>query len=148
MKFQRERWADVYTEILPLLQNANDLLEPYADTMPLDIDSERYDELDKMDVLHVITVRLHGNLVGHHMIFVSEDLRRKGVKQAQTDNIWVHAEYRNSGLVAWSENYLKELGVEVWAAASREKFDITAMWTEKGFKLLERVFIKKLESLS
>lgn len=145
MKFQRERWRSVYREMLSLLQMANDELEPFADSMPLDMDIEAYAHLEEIGVLHVLTARFNGYLVGHHLLLISEDLRRKGVKQALTDTIYMHAEYRRSGFRQFSENYLTNLGVQIWAASSRYAFDTSDMWLGSGFKPLEQVFVKKLE---
>ena len=145
MIFQRERWVDVFDELLPLLQMANDELEPFADSMPLDMDFEAYAEMEQVDVLHVITARLEGELVGHHLILITDDLRRKSIKQAQTDTIYMRSEHRNSGLIAFSESYLRQLGVQIWAASSRDCFDTSILWMKAGFNPLERVLIKRLE---
>lgn len=145
MKFQREQWRSICRELMPLLQMANDELEPFADSMPLDMDIEAYAHLEEIGVLHVLTARFNGHLVGHHLLLISEDLRRKGVRQAQTDTIYMHAEYRRNGFVAFSENYLRQLGVQIWAASSRHAFDTSDIWLIKGFKPLEQVFVKKLE---
>lgn len=144
---QRERWRDVERELLPLMQNAYDALEPLQD-VPLNIDCERYAELDDADVLHVLTLRDGGVLVGQCLVFCTNDLRHKGQKVAQTDHIWLEPQYRGQGIgAAFMRDvvaYVEGLGVLMFAAASRDVLDIRSKWQSVGFAPLETLMIRRM----
>lgn len=145
--FALEKWRDVEHEILPLMQRAYDALEPYPD-MPLDLNVERYAELCAANILHVLTVRIAGVLIGQCLLMIAPSLRNRSHNMAQIDHIWIDAPHRKQGIGAaflqHIVDYVAGLGAAYFVAASRESDPIDGLLQAHDFVPLERTLIRRM----
>lgn len=145
--FALEKWRDVERELLPLMQRAYDALEPYPD-LPLDLNVERYAELCAANILHVLTVRIDGLLVGQCLVMIAPSLRHKSHNMAQIDHIWLNVAHRNKGIgTAFLQHiveYVASLGAAYFIAASRESSPIDSLLQSHDFAPLERILIRRM----
>ena len=88
MKFQVENWKTLWNEGRDLFYAHWQELGLNKDVITLDVDNERYIDMDKSGILHVLTARESGKLVGYYVAFVLP-----------------HGHYKNSGLMAFTDFY-------------------------------------------
>ena len=84
------------------------------DRIPLDVDYEKYTELDRKELLHIVTVRDEGRLVGYHCSVVTTHPHYKSSKMALVDVYFLLPDYRMTragiNLFAYAEKTLRERG--------------------------------------
>ena len=69
--FAVERWATYAADAPPLwVRHYKEVALDQA-VIPLDMDLARYAELDRLDMLHIVTARVRGNLIGYFTGVVS-----------------------------------------------------------------------------
>lgn len=109
-----ESLGEVRGELEPLLWAHYDEVALYKDSVPLDVDWERYAALDQLGMLKVFTVRSGETLVGYAVFFVGPHMHYRRTSYANNDVLFVHPRYRGAGirLIRFAERALKEMGVE------------------------------------
>lgn len=114
---------------------------------PVSIPTERYQELNDMGVLWVITWRAKNKaLKGVVLLFVSPSLRNDAILDAATDVLYVAPQYRGNSkvFIAGVKQLLKQKKVNYWYVSSRDKKPIAGFLEKTGFEPLERLFYCKL----
>ncbi|WP_171496547.1 GNAT family N-acetyltransferase [Acinetobacter nosocomialis] len=141
---RREKWIDCIDQIMPLCQMVHDLVEKELYGLPLDFDSDLYQESEDLDQFHCLVMRKNGHPIGFHWMVMYQLARFKGKKQAGTDAIFVHPEHRQHSmkLIEFSEQYAKKHGCMTWAIATLDPEYRGTLWERKGFKKAETIFIK------
>lgn len=141
-----ERWRDLRAEMLPLLvRHWREVALNHAD-VPLDIDEARYAQLDEADVLHILTIRRDGLLIGYHVAIVSTHLHYASTLHGITDVYWIAPECRH-GVTAIRmfqavERELKKLGVRKLFTATKLHMDQGPLFERLGYKPVERLYAK------
>lgn len=144
--YQVERWRDLKGEMLPLLKRHwREVALNHAE-VPLDIDHERYDELDEKAALHILTVRRQGLLIGYHVAIVTTHLHYKSTLHGITDVYWIAPECRH-GVTAIRmfqgvERELVKLGVRKLFTATKLHMDQGPLFERLGYKPVERLYAK------
>lgn len=141
-----ERWRDLRLEMLPLLvRHWREVALNHAD-VPLDIDEDKYKQLDEAGGLHIVTVRRDGLLIGYHVAIVSTHLHYASTLHGITDVYWIAPECRH-GVTAMRmfqavERELKKLGVRKLFTATKLHLDQGSLFERLGYKPVERVYAK------
>ena len=146
ISIQREKWIDCIDQIMPLCQMVHEIVEQNLYAMPLDFDTELYEQSEQCDQFHCIVMRNNGKPIGFHWMVVYPLARFKGHKQAGTDAIFVHPDFRyfSKKLIDFSEQYAIEHGCSTWALATLDPVYRGDMWQKRGFQKAETIFIKKV----
>lgn len=113
-------------------------------------DWERYDRLDKLGHLSIVTLREKGIIVGYCVTHVMPELHYKTTLTATMDILWVAPEYRENmgGLRLMREVHreLKRRGVKRVYMGSKLHKDISKLFTALGYVPMELWFSKILRA--
>jgi GNAT superfamily N-acetyltransferase len=117
ISFQLESWEKFFADVQPLFPLHWAELARDQDIIKLGIDNERYLAMDKAGVLHVLTVRNNGDLIGYYLAFLIPHLHYKDAGlMAFTDIYFLLPEFRRGPLGAQlfieAERTLKERGAK------------------------------------
>lgn len=117
LEFREESFRDCFVEMAPLLRDHWEEVAIYKDKVVLDVDVERYMLLEDTGVLHIVTARDEGELVGYFVSFINPHLHYRQTTYALNDVLFLHPDYRHKGnaegLFSYAENALKARGVDV-----------------------------------
>lgn len=116
-EFQWERFPNIAAELPPLFKRHWQEVATNQDAVPLEIDWQRYYEMDLARVLHVLTVRVSGLLVGYLFVFIHPHQYYASTLHAQTDLYWLDPVFRRGSIgirmFRELETYLRAHGVKV-----------------------------------
>lgn len=149
MKYAIEKWMDIKKEVMPLLlRHWGEVALNHAE-VPLDVDEDRYDQIDRAGLFLITTVRTDDNtLVGYHAAVVSGHLHYKSTLHAITDVYWLDPDYRRGGvgkqLMQFSEAAAKEKGARKLFTAVKlhNGLDAGPLFEALGYKAVERLYAK------
>lgn len=146
---QTERLADCLGEMKPLLARHWSEIGRNRERIALNPDYGRYLALDDAGMLHVVTARVGGTLVGYHLSTVANNMHYRDHVYALNDIFYVTPEHRRGRigmrLLDHAEKTLKERGVSVAFMHVKLAHDFGAMLERRGYVAVERVFEKVLE---
>ena len=116
LTYQRERLARIARELPPLFKKHHAELAVDPVRAPLDVDWDRYFDLDLVAALQIITVRDGAVLVGYVFNIISQHLHKKSTRWCTVDMYWLDPGYR-VGLIGYrlfveNEKFLKLAGVQ------------------------------------
>lgn len=118
------------------------------DAVPLDPDVDAYDSHADTGVLHVVTVRKDGEVVGYHLSIVSPHLHYKSTLCAFVDIYWLRPDCRQglTGLNLFKEveRTLKARGVVKVYSGTKRHLDAGVLFERLGWTEAERLFTKTL----
>ena len=146
MKFKRERFVDVIDEALPLIEQHFREVDAQQD-LGLDIDFERYKELDDNGTVRIYTVRTPENeLAAYACFFVNYNLHYKTKLSALQDVLYVKPEHRGFGylFIDRCDKELKAEGVTLVLHAVTEFVDFSSTLIRAGYKKQETLYAKRL----
>jgi hypothetical protein len=144
-----EKWVDVIAEMRPLFaEHFRELgvnqqrLTPVADEL-------RYEALEKLNMLSVLTVRADSELVGYFTIFVMPHMHYLGAGPwALTDMYYVKPEYRHgAGLKLFRafKQIAREKGCRFAVTSCKVHEDHSALLEKLGAKWTDKTFVFALE---
>ena len=138
-----ERLSSFINELKPLLEKHYKEVHVYRKVVDFNPDYETYLSLDEAGVLHCVTARVDGKLVGYFISTVSASLHYMDHKYAVNDVVYIDKGLRGSNLaydmISFAENEYKKMGVSVYTLHIK-----TAIPCEKLMNSLE---LKKIESI-
>lgn len=111
-------------------------------TDELDPDYERYLELESRGMMHVVTARDAGELVGYHQFIISTHLHRRHAMVASTDTVYLKKSHRKGfNGVRFLEFAFSSLPPHVHR--------VSTMCTTRNFfgKVLERLGFRQSEQI-
>ncbi len=151
LTYQWERFASIARELPPLFKRHWREIALNQDKVHLDPDWDRYFAYDLAGILHCLTVRSNGLLVGYVFVLVFPHLHYASTLWAQTDIFWLDPAYRQ-GLTGYRmlkemEWYLKAGGVKVIYANAKLHFEagrgtIGPLLKRLGFEPVEMIYSK------
>ena len=148
--FQKETWdelsRDASEKIFP--EHWRALALDQAE-IPLTVDDALYSSCDKKGVLHVVTAREDGSLIGYIIIWVMPHPHYKEFGlQASTDAFFVVPKYRRGGtgarMLMFAEASLKERDVKKVSISVKIHEDHSDVMEALGWKPTDKVFAKLL----
>lgn len=123
------------------------------DKIALDIDWSRYISMEAQGLLHVMTVRDDGILIGYYTALVMTHLHFKQSKTAWTDMMFLLPAYRRTGkglastgiqLIKHAERMLKKLGAEKSYLVTTASVPLNMIAERLKYRFSEEVYTKLL----
>jgi len=146
--YQRERVRNMWNEALPLLREHYKEVGLYNDKVLFDPDVEKYEMLDDMDILYIVTARDEEKLVGYYACFIQPNLHYKQTLASTADVFYVHPEYRKGfvgiKLLKEAEEHMRDLGVDVMTLAFKTYSPLDPLLERLGWDYTERFYSKYL----
>ncbi len=146
MKFQAERWNNVESEIAALFDAHWKEIALNRDRIPLDFDFEAYRAFDTAGLLHVLTARDDGKLVGYYVSVVRAHPHYKSTLYGMVDIYFILPEYRKAavGLQFFREleKSMRALGVQSLLSMTKKHHDMSRLFERLGWTPIETVFQK------
>ena len=149
MKIQEEiiTW-DLIEEIKPLLQEHYEEICEYKDIMKLNPDYNKYLELQKLGMLHTVTVRDEGKLIGYAITFTIKNLHYQDCLMGLNDILFISKPYRNGSLairlLKYVEDALKNKGVQILHYHIKVKHDHARLFEKLGYVCIEKLYGRSL----
>jgi hypothetical protein len=157
LQFQREAFDSFYPEALPLLALHKNEISAYPD-IELNVDVERYREMETCDILRIYTARMpleerglsNGNeLVGYAVFLVAPNPHYAESLQAVQDVLYVSPCHRGGragiGLVRFSEvQLLKEDVVVIYHHVKKKHPMLGKLLAKEGYEPIEDIFAKRI----
>ncbi len=153
--YQVEKYEDVINEIIPMFRIHYDEIATDKDVKPLDPDLNRYQELERLGMLRIFTVReaappVEGQdyydgkptrLVGYFVSFVMNHIHYRQTKVALNDIMYVEPAHRGSTvgyrMMKLAKQDLKNLGADVLIIHMKCAYPFRPLLTKLGFHLTE-----------
>jgi len=133
-------------EMKPILQLHYEEVAMYQDKVPLCPDYDRYYKLEELGMFHIVTVRDEGILVGYFLSMLSPNLHYSQTIYAVNDILYLHQDYRKSGvgqkMFSFAEERLKELGASVVAIHMKTALPFDSLCQGMGYDYAERNYTK------
>lgn len=146
MEYQVERFEDVIEEILPLLEAHWREVELYQDKINFNPDFNQYRLMQDMGLLHIVTVRDKGLLVGYFVSVMAPNIHHKDHTFATNDILYVDKDYRGrmlgARMFAFAEKELKKLGVDVIVIHTKTHMDFKPLLERLGYSHIEQCYGK------
>jgi len=147
IEFCVEDYADVIAEIKPYYALHYDELASNKE-IELDPNYEVYEKLHEAGVLHVVTARDNGILVGYHISFVMPHLHYKQSLTAHTDIYYLRKDCRvgmnGVNLFKFMEQSLRVRGVERIYMMTKTDADKGVILERLGYVEKERIYTKMI----
>jgi len=145
--YQVERYYLVIDEIKTLFENHWEEVSGNPE-IPLNPNYDRYLELDKLEMLHMVTARNDGKVIGYHVSMIMPHLHYQQSITCFTDIFFIHKDYRHGftgiKLFKFLEESLKEKNVQRIYMGTKLKLDIGPILERLGYKAIERIYTKMI----
>lgn len=131
-------------EALPLFEKHNKEIDLFGRELELDID--RYIQLNELGYYKFFTAREDGELIGYQAFFIATHAHHKTSVQATQDVLYYKEEKRGKGLpfMAYCELELKKQGIEFVLIGVPASNNWSPILKRKGFKELETIYVKEI----
>lgn len=144
--FQVESVQDIQNVLSTLISDHYSEVESFADKIPLSVDWDKYYQLEDLGMLHIVTARESGELVGYFMAIIAPNLHASQDLVAMNHTLYLKPDLRRSGLgeqmIRFAESCYKELGVSVVTIHMKEKYPFDSLCKKLGYELTERTYMK------
>lgn len=145
--YQVEGFEVFYAEARDLLQRHWKEVALNQEVIPLEVDVDEYRALDAAGVLHIVTAREDGALIGYHVSLVKGHLHYRSSLTAFADVYFLAPEKRTMPRVALrlfveAEKTLKQRGVQRIIETTKLHLDKSRLLAHLGYAEVERVFAK------
>lgn len=149
VRIRIERWATFYPDGKPLFEVHWRELALHQDEIPLSIDENKYEVLDRADILMILTARDGDRLVGYYLWFLMPHPHYSAAgAMGLTDMYFVLPEYRRgtgARLFMASETELRKRGVVKAITSCKVHEDHTQLLERLGWTFSDRTFVKLLK---
>jgi GNAT superfamily N-acetyltransferase len=148
ISYQVEAVTNLIEEIKPLLQSHYEEIARHKDKIKLNPDYDKYIELDRIGLVHVVTARDEGSLVGYFISFVISHLHYKDHIMSTNDILYISPSHRKGTtalkLIRFTESTLKSRGVTKILINMKLAHDFSSLLERMGYVEIERVYEKML----
>ncbi len=146
--YQKETWAKLLPELPALFVMHWQEVGLDREKIPLDPDWERYALLEAQGILHMVTARDDGILIGYYVALVLPHLHYKSSRTAFSDIFFIHPEYRR-GLTGYklfleTEKMLKKLGVQKSYVMTKQHLPLNILMKRLKYRFIEKIYTKLL----
>ena len=146
LQFAVESGRSIRDEVFSLTQLHWEEIALDKDKITLAPNYERYEELDAMGVLHTITAREAGKLVGYHFSFIQPHLHYRNDLMCFTDIFFLHPEHRKGlaafGLFRAVETEMKKIGVKKIIMGCKDHHNLAPIFNRLGWTLTDHMYAK------
>jgi GNAT superfamily N-acetyltransferase len=138
----------VIDEIKPLiLHHWHEVEDAYGFGKP-DINYEQYKKLDEAGVMHVVTARKGGKLIGYCVSIVMPHMHYQTRMMAMNDGLFVLPQHRKGSVGTWlivyAENELRNYGIDVFFCHVKIAHDFGHLLERLGYECIEKNYMKVL----
>lgn len=144
--YQVERWNSVVCEMAPFAPLHWEEIALDHNAVPLDMNWNKYREMDKSGMLHLVTARDDGKIIGYHVSMIGGHLHYKSTLHASVDLYFVKQEYRKGRigikLFKFTEESLKAIGVQKIVTGTKVHKDNSRLFEYLGYHNTEIIFTK------
>ena len=144
MKYEVETLGSCLKEMKPLILKHWQEVSWYKDKIPYSPDWDKYYAMEDAGMLHIVTARDEGKLVGYYVSVVNSGLHYSETKFAMCDALFVDPDYRGGTTAykmfkfAFSE--LKELGVQCISLHMKTDFPFDKLCEKLGMQKQEYLY--------
>jgi L-amino acid N-acyltransferase YncA len=146
VNYQVERWSQCCAELLSIVYEHWKEIALDQERIPLDPDSNYYKTLDEQGVLHIVTARDEGKLVGYYVSLVRTHPHYQGTLFGLVDLYFILPEYRlaHTGLELFKamEQSLKERGVKSLISTTKAHYNLTPLFKRLDWEPVGTLFQK------
>lgn len=147
LTFQIEKWADAFAELERLFPLLWEEVALDKNRLVAKCNEDVYRNMEKLNMLHVVTARDGGKLVGYHVSFITPHPHYLGAgPMAFTDMYFTLPEHRKGGLGAklliFLERSLRERGVLKAYLSHKVAHDRSALFAALGWQPCDNVYCK------
>lgn len=145
--------SESYTACVPELaliypEHYKELETPVAGNYELDLDWDQYKALDQVNMIHLITCRKEGELIGYILYIVSRHLHVKTCLTAYEDIYFLRKAHRKGRtgikLFQFAEQYLKSQNVNKILCSTKVHQDNSRLFEYLGYSFIEKLYSKYL----
>ena len=144
--YQVEKLETCLEEMKPLLEKHWEEVAWYKDEIDFNPDYDKYYQVEAIGMLHVVTVREDGELIGYNINFINAHLHYSDHKYAVNDIIFLKPEHRHASaaidLISFTEKELKKLGVSVMTMHMKLAHPFKSLMEHVDFAPQEYVYSK------
>jgi hypothetical protein len=149
MQTQVESWQNALSELRPLFSLLWEEVAVDRDRFVAKCDEEKYEQLDKAGILHLVTAREGKTLVGYFLVFVTPNAHYLGAgPMAFTDLYYMMPQYRGGAnslkLFSFMEKTLREKGVVKIYSSNKLHRGHGKMFDFLGYKPTDMIYSKVL----
>lgn len=148
IEFKRDKVANVYKEIKPLLKRHFNEISANKD-IDLDPNFFLYHKMEQRDSFVLFSARKAGVLIGYCAFFIEHNLHYQKSLQANQDVIFIDKEYRGSGFgkdfILYCDMELKKMGVQVVYQHVKVMHNFGPLLVHVGYKHVEHIYSKRLD---
>lgn len=117
--------------------------------IPWDLNHELYENMEAKGMLHIVTARMDGQLVGYHVGIVGPHLHYKSAgNMCYEDMYFLLPEFRAGGagarLFMFVEKCLRDMGITKWFISCKVHEDHSELFKLLGFRNTDTAFSKVL----
>lgn len=142
----REQWDDALPEMKELFGAHYEEVAADKDLVTLNPAYERYDAMNKLGMLHLVTMRHEGRLVGYILSMVMPHLHYADSLTSFPDVLYVKPQWRNGWsfmrMLKFNETSLKARGVERIYLGVKLWRDFGPLLERMDYKPIERIYTK------
>ena len=148
IEYKEETFDQVIDEIKPLLEDHWEEIALHKDTIKLNPDYGRYEQMFKSGSMRIVTARDDGKLVGYCIMMLYHHIHYKDQFMAMDDIFFIDKDYRKGltgvKLFIKTEEIMKKYGVTKLSLNVKVHQDVGAIFERLGYKETERMFTKKI----
>jgi len=146
ISFQVEKARDAILEIKEILHEHWEEIALDKEVIKLNPDYNKYLDLADKDILHIVTAREDGVLIGYHISLVFPHMHYIDSLTAFTDIFFLKKEKRQGStgikLLKAMEQSLKERNVQKIYMGTKIHLDISPILNRLGYTQIEKIFTK------
>jgi len=146
LTFCIERWPEFWRDCQHILPVHWKELALNQDQIALDVDAERFKVIDDQGLLHILTARAEGRMVGYYIAIVMPHLHYKSAgNMAFTDMFFMLPAFRKGHglkLFTEAERTLRERGVKKAYLSCKVHADLTELFERLGWTMSDKAFVK------
>lgn len=145
---QVERWATFYPDGKNIFPEHHRHLALHQEEIPLAIDEEKYEVLDRTGILLIMTARSEGELIGYWLWFLMPHPHYRTTLMGLTDMYFVLPKYRNgvgARLLMASEAELKRRGARKAITSCKAHEDHREFLERAGWELSDYTMVKLIK---
>ena len=148
IEYKEETYDQVIDEIKPLLEDHWEEIALHKDTIKLNPDYKRYQEMFKNGSMKIVTARDDGKLVGYCILMLYHHIHYKDQFMAMDDIFFIAKDYRKGltgvKLFIKTEEIMKQYGVTKLSMNVKVHQDVGTIFERLGYKETERMFTKMI----
>lgn len=144
VQYAVEPYGDAIAEMRELYHEHWQEIALDKDEIKLEPDYAKYAALAAVNILHLVTARIDGKIIGYHMSLIYPHLHYKSSLTCFTDVFYVKPEFRlgmiGYNLLKFFRDSVKAKGVQKVYMNTKLSHDIDILLRRLGFKAIERVY--------